>query len=208
MKKQSIFFNIVIFLLLLIGCQEQNEPTTDAPLDNFFANTELNYGEYVFIFEDVVERARALNLKDKTLEKWVIRALGDEKLSNKRDLTQDEALKIAKENQAENQAWISVAEEKYEVIVTEEELDQWISAGPDQSEIPQQKAFADALKLSLEELNHEFDRELYKQTLLWEKLIPVLEKKYETKDREVLLDKYMEQVEQEKKIQIKKTTGT
>jgi plasmid maintenance system antidote protein VapI len=197
MKKQSIFFNIVIFLLLLIGCQEQNEPTTDAPLDNFFANTELNYGEYVFIFEDVVERARALNLKDKTLEKWVIRALGDEKLSNKRDLTQDEALKIAKENQVENQAWISVAEEKYEVIVTEEELDQWISAGPDQSEIPQQKAFADALKLSLEELNHEFDRELYKQTLLWEKLIPVLEKKYDTKDQEVLLDKYMEQVEKE-----------
>jgi plasmid maintenance system antidote protein VapI len=197
MKKQSLFFIIVIFLLLLIGCQEQNEPTTDAPLDNFFANTELNYGEYVFIFEDVVERARALNLKDKTLEKWVIRALGDEKLSNKRDLTQDEALKIAKENQAENQAWISVAEEKYEVIVTEEELDQWISAGPDQSEIPQQKAFADALKLSLEELNHEFDRELYKQTLLWEKLIPVLEKKYDTKDQEVLLDKYMEQVEKE-----------
>jgi plasmid maintenance system antidote protein VapI len=208
MKKQSIIFIIVIFLLLLIGCQEQNEPTTDAPLNNFFANTELNYGEYVFIFEDVVERARALDLKDKTLEKWVIRALGDEKLSNKRDLTQDEALKIAKKNQAENQAWITVAEEKYEVKVTEEELDQWISAGPDQSEIPQQKAFADALKLSIEDLNHEFDRELYKQTLLWEKLIPVLEKKYETKDREVLLDKYMEQVEQEKKIQIKKTTGT
>jgi plasmid maintenance system antidote protein VapI len=193
---------------LLIGCQEQNEPTTDAPLNNFFANTELNYGEYVFIFEDLVERARALDLKDKTLEKWVIRALGDEKISNKRDLTQDEALKIAKKNQAENQAWITVAEEKYEVKVTEEELDQWISAGPDQSEIPQQKAFADALKLSIEDLNHEFDRELYKQTLLWEKLIPVLEKKYETKDREVLLDKYMEQVEQEKKIQIKKTTGT
>jgi plasmid maintenance system antidote protein VapI len=208
MKKQSIIFIIGIFLLLLIGCQEENEPTTDAPLNNFFANTELNYGEYVFIFEDLVERARALDLKDKTLEKWVIRALGDEKISNKRDLTQDEALKIAKKNQAENQAWITVAEEKYEVKVTEEELDQWISAGPDQSEIPQQKAFADALKLSIEDLNHEFDRELYKQTLLWEKLIPVLEKKYETKDREVLLDKYMEQVEQEKKIQIKKTTGT
>ncbi|MGM0836706.1 MAG: hypothetical protein ACQEV7_11135 [Bacillota bacterium] len=207
MKKQSIIFIIVIFLLLLIGCQEQNEPTTDAPLDNFFANTELNYGEYVFIFEDVVARAKAFDLEDKTLEKWVIRALGDEKLSNKRDLTPDEALKIAKKNQVENQAWITVAEEKYEVKVTEEELDQWISAGPDQTDIPQQKAFADALKLSLEELNHEFDRELYKQTLSWEKLIPVLEKKYETKDQEVLLDKYMEQVEQEKKNQMKKTTG-
>ncbi|MGD6833564.1 hypothetical protein ACQCT5_15445 [Sutcliffiella halmapala] len=199
MKKQSTIFIIVLFLLLLIGCQEQNEPSTDAPLDNIFANTELNYGEYVFIFEDVVGRAKAMELEDKTLEKWVIRAFGDEKLSNKRDLTPDEALKIAKENQAENQAWITVAEEKYDVKVTDEELDQWISAGPDQSDIPQQQAFADALKLSLEELNHEFDRELYKQTLSWEKLIPVLEKKYETNDQEILLDKYLEQVEQEEK---------
>ncbi|MBM7622212.1 hypothetical protein JOC95_004127 [Bacillus tianshenii] len=197
MKKLSGIFNIVIFLFLLIGCQERNEPTRDAPLDNFFANTELNYGEYVVIFEDVVARAHAMGLEDKSLEKWVIRALGDEKLSNKRDLTQDEALKIAKENLAENQAWIIVANEKYDVKVSEEELDQWISEGPDQSEIPQQKAFADALELSLVELNHEFDRELYKQTLLWEKLIPVLEKKYETEDQEALLDKFMKQVDKE-----------
>ncbi|MCA1319298.1 hypothetical protein LC085_05165 [Bacillus tianshenii] len=197
MKKLSGIFNIVIFLLLLIGCQERNEPTRDAPLDNFFANTELNYGEYVVIFEDVVARAHAMGLEDKSLEKWVIRALGDEKLSNKRDLTQDEALKIAKENLAENQAWITVADEKYDVKVSEEELDQWISEGPDQSEIPQQKAFADALELSLVELNHEFDRELYKQTLLWEKLMPVLEKKYETEDQEALLDKFMKQVDKE-----------
>lgn len=199
MKNLWNIFIIVIFLLMLIGCEEQVAPSEEAPLKNLFAHTDLNYGEYVFIFEDVVERARQMDIEDKALEKWVIRALGDEKLSNKRDLTAKEAIKSAKEGQMENLAWIKVAEEKYGVKVTQEELDQWIAAGPDQNEIPQQKAFAEALKLSLTELNHEFDRELYKQTLTWEKLIPVLEKKYETNDHEVLLDKYMEQVEQEKK---------
>lgn len=75
MKKLSSIFIIVIFLLMLIGCQERNELTRDAPLDNFFANTELNYGEYVVIFEDVVARAQAMELEDKPLEKRGIRAL-------------------------------------------------------------------------------------------------------------------------------------
>ncbi|WP_211279040.1 hypothetical protein [Sutcliffiella halmapala] len=195
MKKQLCIFIIVSFLVLLTACQEQNDPAEKAPLENLFAQSELSYGEYLVIFKDVVSRVDAMNIQDPELKRWVIRAIGDEKLTNKRDLSEAEAMEKAQENYQQNKAWMTVAEKKYGITISDEELDIWLEEGPDQADIPLQKAYADALGLTIKELNRNFDRELYEPTLLWEKLIPVLEEEHGTTEREKLLEAFEKEVD-------------
>lgn len=195
MKKQLYVLIIVSFLILLTACQEQNEQFEKAPLEDLFAHNELSYGEYLAIFQDIVARTEAMNIQDKELKRWVIRAIGDEKITNKRDLSDQEAMEKAEANYQHSTAWKTVAENKYGITISDEELDKWLAEGPDQADIPIQNAYADALGLTIEELNRDFDRELYEPTLLWEKLIPVLEKEHGTTDREELLEAFQKEVD-------------
>ncbi|WP_226683363.1 hypothetical protein [Sutcliffiella horikoshii] len=202
MNKKLIIFIIVCMLSLLTACQEQketNEANEAGPLDGLFAGSELSYEEYTFIMEYIVDRAKEMEIENKELEKWVIRAIGDERLMNKRDLTKEEALEKAEYNQKYYETYMSVAENKYNVTVTEEELDSWISKGPDQSDIPQHKAYAEALGLTLEELNHDYDRDLYEQTMVMEKLQLVLQKEYDTSDVNEIRDEFNKEVEEQMK---------
>ncbi|ART75899.1 hypothetical protein B4U37_07585 [Sutcliffiella horikoshii] len=202
MNKKRIIFIIVCTLTLLTACQEQKE-TNDAieagPLDGLFAGSELSYEEYKFIMEFIVDRTKKMEIEDKKLEKWVIRAIGDERLMNKRDLTKEEALEKAEYNLKYYETFMSVAENKYNVTVTEEELDNWIAEGPDQSDVPQHKAYAEALDMTLVELNHDYDRDLYEQTMVMEKLQHVLIEKYETSDLEEVKNKFNKEVEAQMK---------
>ncbi len=199
MKKQLIISIIVCSLIMLTACGEQKETNEPGPLDGLFAGTELSYEEYKFIMEHIVDRAKKMEIEDKVIEKWVIRAIGDERLMNKRDLTKEEALEKAEDNHNYYEAFISVAENIYGISVSEEELDAWIAEGPDQSEFPQQKAYAEALGMTLEELNHEYDRDLYKQTVMMEKLQPVLQKEYGTTDGDEVNKKFNEEIEDQLK---------
>ncbi|KMJ58218.1 hypothetical protein AB685_09905 [Bacillus sp. LL01] len=195
MKKQLVISIIVCSLIMLTACGEQKETNEPGPLDGLFAGTELSYDEYKFIMEHIVDRAREMEIENKELEKWVIRVIGDERLMNKRDLTKEEAMEKADYNLKYYEAFMSVAENKYNVSVSEDELDAWIKEGPDQSEFPQQKAYAEALNMTLEELNHEYDRDLYKQTIMMEKLQPVLQEAYGTTDGDEVGEKFNEEIE-------------
>ena len=189
-------------LSLLTACQEQketNEANEAGPLDELFAGSELSYEEYTFIMEYIVDRAKEMEIENNEFEKWVIRAIGDERLMNKRDLTKEEALEKAEYNQNYYETLMTVAEDKYNVTITEEELDSWITEGPDQSDIPQHKAYAKALGLSLEELNHDYDRDLYEQTMVMEKLLPVLQKEYDTSDIDEVRDRFHKEIEEQMK---------
>lgn len=202
MNKKRIIFIIVCTLTLLTACQEQketNEANEAGPLDGLFAGSELSYEEYKFIMEFIVDRTKEMEIEDKKLEKWVIRAIGDERLMNKRDLTKEEALEKAEYNLKYYETFMSVAENKYNVTVTEEELDNWIAEGPDQSDVPQHKAYAEALGLTLEELNHDYDRDLYEQTMVMEKLQPLLHEEYDTSDVDVVRDRFNKEVEEQMK---------
>lgn len=55
----------------------------------------------------------------------------------------------------------TIAKDEYGITVTAEEIDAYINEGPDTSELPQHLAYADALGLTLKELNHNFDRYIY-----------------------------------------------
>ncbi|TYS61169.1 hypothetical protein FZC74_02530 [Sutcliffiella horikoshii] len=202
MNKKRIIFIIVCTLTLLTACQEQketNEANETGPLDGLFAGSELSYEEYKFIMEFIVDRTKEMEIEDKKLEKWVIRAIGDERLMNKRDLTKEEALEKAAYNLKYYETFMSVAENKYNVTVTEEELDNWIAEGPDQSDVPQHKAYAEALGLTLEELNHDYDRDLYEQTMVMEKLQPLLHEEYDTSDVDEVRDRFNKEVEEQMK---------
>lgn len=199
MKKQLIISIIVCSLIMLTACGEQKETNEAGPLDGLFAGTELSYDEYKFIMEHIVDRAKKMEIENKELEKWVIRALGDERLMNKRDLTKEEALEKAEYNLNYYETFMSLAENEYNVTVSEEELDAWITAGPDQNEFPQQKAYAEALDITIEELNHEYDRDLYKQTMLMEKLQPVLQEEFGTTDGNEINEKFNEEIENQMK---------
>lgn len=194
MKKQLVISFIVCSLIMLTACAEQKETNEPGPLDGLFAGTELSYEEYKFIMEHIVDRVKKMNIDDSLLEKWVVRAVGDERLMNKRDLTKEEAHEKAEYNLKHYEAFMNLAENKYHISVTEEELDAWIEEGPDQSEFPQQKAYAEALGLTMKELNHEHDRDLYKQTMVMEKLQLVLHEEYDTTDAEEVRDRFNEEV--------------
>lgn len=199
MNKKLIIFIIVSSLSMLTACQEQKETNEQGPLEGLFAGTELSYEEYTFIMEYIVDRVTEMEIENKELEKWVIRAVGDERLMNKRDLTKEEALEKAKYNQKYYETFMSVSENKYKVTVTEEELDTWITEGPDQSDIPQHKAYAEALGLTLEELNHDYDRDLYEQTMVMEKLQPLLHEEYDTNDANEVRDRFHKEIEEQMK---------
>ncbi|QFT88479.1 hypothetical protein FIU87_07480 [Bacillus sp. THAF10] len=194
MKKLLYTIIIVCIFIMLIGCQQQEESNEGGPLDGLFQGLDLSYNEYKYIFEDVVQRGKSMNV-DNGLEKWVIRALGDEKLTNKRDLTKEEATKQAEYAKSYYEALEEVSEEKYNISISDAELDEWISNGPDQHEFPQQRAYAEALGLTVKQLNHEYDKDLYHQTVLYERLIPVLQKEYGTQDGEILREKFHKEVE-------------
>lgn len=195
MKKQLVISIIVCTLVLLTACGEQKETNEPGPLDGLFAGTELSYEEYKPIMEHIVDRVQNMNIDNPLLEKWVIRAVGDERLMNKRDLTKEEALEKAEYNLKYYETFMTVAQNKYDISISEEELDAWIEEGPDQSEFPQQKAYAEALDLTLEELNHEYDRDLYEQSMVMVKLQLVLHEEYDTPDVEEVRDRFHEEVE-------------
>ncbi|MDR7074669.1 hypothetical protein [Fictibacillus barbaricus] len=99
----------------------------------------------------------------------------------------------------EDEVWKSIAKNKYKVSTTQKEVDNYIKEGPDTSDLPQHRAFADAMGLSLEELNHNFDRDIYEKNVIWLKLKPKLEKKYNTTNNNEQIEKYNEEVEKQLK---------
>ena len=201
MKKIVIIFIIgIISIILSTGCQSNTDNQIPIKMKSLEEQMQIQnsytYDDYKKVYEEVLLEAEKFDIKDATLKKWVIRTLGQEKLSYETDLTQDQVLRLSKERMDKDKAWREIAAKEYGIKVTDTEIDQYIKAGPDTIDAPKQmKAFADVLGLSIEDLNHLFDRDLYEKNLIWGKLIPKLEEKYSSNDNKILLQKYDEEVE-------------
>lgn len=74
--------------------------------------------------------------------------------------------------------FIQHAKEKYNIAYTDAELDDWIANGPDLSADEYHIAYAKGLGLTLYQLNHEFDRDLYEKNMVWELLMPKVAERY------------------------------
>jgi hypothetical protein len=153
----------------------------------------FTYDDYKREFDGVVTEADRYKVDEK-LKKWIIRTLGWEKLYYETDLTAEEVVQLSKKDMEEDRVWKEIAKNEYGITVTEEEIDNYIKEGPDTSDLSQHLAYAAALGLSLEELNHCFDRDIYIKNVIWLKLRPKLEKKYGITDNNKLVGKYEEEV--------------
>ncbi|RIW28686.1 hypothetical protein D3H55_21155 [Bacillus salacetis] len=188
----------VMRLILFSGCQTNGSDKIEVKMKSDEDLKEIadtyTYEDYEKVFEKAVSDADELEA-DGSLNKWLIRILAEEQLSYESDLTDDQVIKLAERALKEDEVWKSIAKEKYGVTVTEEEVDQYIKEGPDTFELPQMQAYAAALGLSLEELNHEFDRDIYEKNAIWLKLKPELEKEYGLIDNNKQVEKYQEEVD-------------
>lgn len=156
-------------------------------VDNF------TFDDYKALFDDVITEANKFDVEE-PLRKWVIRTLSQEKLYYETDLTDEQVITLSTEAMKHDIAWKTVAKEQYNIHVTEEEIDRYIQQGPDRSDLPSHLAYASALGLSLQQLNHQFDRDLYEKNTIWLKLKLELEKKYQTDDNNELVDRYEAEV--------------
>lgn len=191
-----LFLTMILFIS---GCQTKNVAEIEIKVKSEEEQRkmleEFTRDDYRKIYEETVAEAEEYGIKDKELHKWVMRILADEKLLYETDLTRDQVLQLSEERMKEAQAWKAVARDKFGVTVSDEEVDKVIKEGPDTSDLPQHLAYADALGMTLEKLNHEFDRDLYERYAIWLKLRPKLAEKYETEDDQKLFEKYQKEVE-------------
>ena len=100
----------------------------------------------------------------------------------------DRLIANAQESARFERAWLAYAETEYGVVASEEEVDAWIEAGPDTYLVDSAVNFAEALGVSLNELNHVTYRDQYVKWVVWEQLIPRLTAKYEQESAGVKLD--------------------
>ncbi|MBN8191865.1 hypothetical protein JI667_06850 [Bacillus sp. NTK074B] len=198
MKGIKLIIYCAVGFFLFTGCQSNK---TDKVEVNIKDNEELKeiadtytYEDYKKVFEKAVSEASDFEA-DKGLNKWLIRILAQEKLSYETELTDEQVIQLAEGAMEEDKVWKSIARDDYGVTVTEAEVDKYIKEGPDTLDLPQMKAYADALGLSIKELNHNFDRDIYEKNAIWLKLKPELEKKYDITDNNEQVEKYEEEVE-------------
>lgn len=198
MKGIKLIIYCAVGFFLFTGCQSNK---TDKEEVNIKDNEELKeiadtytYEDYKKVFEKAVSEASDFEA-DKGLNKWLIRILAQEKLSYETELTDEQVIQLAEGAMEEDKVWKSIARDDYGVTVTEAEVDKYIKEGPDTLDLPQMKAYADALGLSIKELNHNFDRDIYEKNAIWLKLKPELEKKYDITDNNEQVEKYEEEVE-------------
>ncbi len=195
--KEQIYLLSIAVIFFLSGCAPEESAVADIEMKS---NEELSVMTDSFTRDDfynklshVVEEAEHFDAEG-DLEKWIIRTLSEEALYYADDLTEEEIIEIAKERLTEDQVWKEIAETKYGVTVSEEELNQYIDNITQSFESPLQLAYADVLGLTVEQLNHGFDLDVYEKNLLWEKLKPKLEEAYGTSDSNKLVEKYNEEV--------------
>ncbi|TYR75797.1 hypothetical protein FZC79_09255 [Rossellomorea vietnamensis] len=197
LKLTKLLTLVVPVIFLITGCQTKEKAELEIEMKSEEEQQKIleTYilEDYKKVFDEAVSEANKLE-SDEQLNKWIIRTLANEKLLYETELTDEEVLDLAEREMEEYEVWISIAKEEYGITVTDEEIDEFIKEGPDTSDLPQHQAYADALGLTLEELNHDFDRDLYKKNVIWLKLKPQLEKKYGTNDNNKQIEKYEEEV--------------
>jgi hypothetical protein len=152
-----------------------------------------SFNDYKKVYVDVVSEADRYKV-DQKFKKWIIRTLAQEKLYYETDLTFEQVVALSQQAMEEDKAWKLIAQNQYDIFVTEKEIDNYIKVGPNTSNLPQHLAYADALGLTLEELNHNFDRDIYEKNVIWLKLKPELEKRYGFTDNNKLVEKYEKEV--------------
>ncbi|WP_059170440.1 hypothetical protein [Bacillus sp. FJAT-27445] len=196
-KFNKLFFLCIMAIVLITGCLSKTNTQVQIKMKSEEEQKEIfvtyTFDDYKKVFDDAVSEANEFE-GDEKLKKWIIRTLAQEKLYYETDLTDEQVIEVSKQAMEEDKAWKSIVKDEYGITVSVEEVKNFIKEGPDTSDLPQHLAYAAALGLTLEELNHDFDRDIYEKNVIWLKLKPELEKKYDITDNNKQVAKYEEEV--------------
>ena len=195
----NILLLSVMMVVLLTGCQSKEDEDIEMKMKSIEQQQEMldtfTYDDYKVFYDEIIAEAEKHVGEDELLKKWMIRTLGMGVFYYETDLTTEQALQLSKQAVQEYEAWKSIALNNYGITVDEAEIDQYIEEGPDTSmDLPAQTAFADALGITVKELNHTFDRDFYEKYVIWQKLTPLLKEKYNTENNDELVEKYEKEV--------------
>lgn len=113
------------------------------------------------------------------INKWMIRIKATNLLYPKGFFDNHNIEEQAREEMAFAHMFIQHAKEEYDITYTDKQVDDWITNNPDLSADEYHIAYAKGLGLSLYELNHEFDRDLYEKNMVWELLMPKIAERYQ-----------------------------
>ncbi|KGP91991.1 hypothetical protein N780_15670 [Pontibacillus chungwhensis BH030062] len=184
--------------VLLTGCQSvpSEEAKAGEPENEDQAvmkEEEHTFDEYKEMFKESATEAEAFGVHDEEVEKWITRIIYQSKRNGNDNIKEEMVLEQAKESHQEQKDWKRHAKKAYEVKVTAEEVDRYIEEGPDQMEVMEQQAVAEALGMTPKEFNHSFDRDHYELAVLFEKLIPKLREKYDEGSPGNLIERFKEE---------------
>jgi hypothetical protein len=129
------------------------------------------------VLKVVVNRIEEANISEQELHNYILWSLLLAEVYNY-DLSIEEAMVKAKEKYEYDKAWLKVAKHHYGIEYTDEEVEQSIADGPDAHEVPSMQLMADALGMSLYEMNHKYNRKIHIMGVIWEKLQPKVIEKY------------------------------
>ncbi|KIL51742.1 hypothetical protein KP77_12540 [Jeotgalibacillus alimentarius] len=198
--KESIIILFIGLVFFLTACAPEESAVADIEMKSQeeLSNMTDSYAreDYRQVMSHITQEAKSFEA-GVVLEKWIIRTLAEEALYYEEDLSEEEVLEISRERLAEDLAWKNIASTKYGIIISRDELDEYINNITNLYESPLQLAYADILGLTVEQLNHEFDEDVYEKNLMWEKLKPELEKAYETSDQSELVERFNKEVNHE-----------
>lgn len=190
-QKKLIYFSIlsVLSLILIINVFDSTASGSTDFTDRAPKKTEAEVAEEVRdggkillepteeMWKNAINMANGQKQSDNQLQKWIIRGIMEESVEGK-TANMGTVVKAAKEKYAFETAWLEVATEQYKITYTAEEVDEWIKNGPDMYPLPAMEVQAKALGLTLEEMNHSYDRDFYVKWVVWDKLLPVVAEKY------------------------------
>ncbi|KGX92492.1 hypothetical protein N781_16535 [Pontibacillus halophilus JSM 076056 = DSM 19796] len=188
-------------IVLITGCHSEASTHVEIKMEMKSEEEQIHmletytFDDYKRLLDEALSQATNMN-PDAHLEKWVIRTIVEDKLYYVSDLTDKQIEHLSEQAMKEDQLWKTIAREDYNITVTDKEIEEYIRNGPDTSDFPQHLAYAEALGLTLEELNHEFDRDLYEKNVMWLKLKPKLAKKYGITENNAQVEKYEEEVQE------------
>ncbi|GGD25562.1 hypothetical protein [Pontibacillus salipaludis] len=188
--------------VLLSGCQSvtSEEAKAGEPEDKDQAvmkEKEYTFEEYKEMFQESVSEAEAFGVHDEGVEKWMTRIIYQSKRNGNDNVKEEMVLEQAKESVQQQKDWKSYAKETYDVQVMEGEVDRYIEEGPDQMEVMEQQAAAEALGMTSVEFNHSFDRDHYEMAVLFEKLIPKLREEYDESSPGNLIERFKKEAEKD-----------
>lgn len=185
--------------ILIAGCQSDTNEKIEIKMKSLEEQQEIvenfTYDDYKIVFEEVITEVSTYDSEAELMKKWIIRTLAMEKLYYETVLTKNQVIQLSKQALEEYEAWKTIAKNEYGITVSAEEIDRYIEEGPDTSDLPQHLAFADVLGVTIEDLNHTVDRDFYEKYVIWQKIVPVLEDKYGSKNNNKLVEKYAEEVD-------------